>query len=124
VNGWLIQAFNLNDPTMGESVSNAFGVIDVFPVRRRPLFVRGGGGATFYENRRPFESNSHGVGGTIGLGFEHRVARYVSIAPIVQYSAGTLGNVDNIIQWETGRTYSVIEAKVSFGFHFGRATAR
>jgi hypothetical protein len=28
MNGWLLQASNLNDPTVGESVSNVLGVID------------------------------------------------------------------------------------------------
>ena len=43
MNGWLLQASNLNDPTVGESVSNVLGVIDVFPTRKIPLFIRGGG---------------------------------------------------------------------------------
>ena len=41
MDGWLLQAFNLNDPAVGESVSNVMGVIDVFPSRRSRLFMRG-----------------------------------------------------------------------------------
>ncbi|MGZ3387635.1 MAG: hypothetical protein ACXVB5_22405, partial [Isosphaeraceae bacterium] len=53
VNGWLLQASNLNDPTVGEGVSNVLGVIDLLPTRKIPLFIRGGGGLAMYQNNRP-----------------------------------------------------------------------
>ena len=53
MNGWLLQASNLNDPTVGESVSNVLGVIDVFPTRKIPLFIRGGGDCFDTSRDRP-----------------------------------------------------------------------
>ena len=120
VNGWLLQASNLNDPTVGESVSNVLGVIDVFLTRKIPLFIRGGGGLAMYQNNRPGESNGKGWSGTGGAGYEFRFSERLGLAPIVEYAYGKFDDVRNPITVETGRHYSVVEFKVAAIWHFGK----
>ena len=120
MNGWLLQAFNLNDPTVGESVSNVFGVIDLFPTRKIPLFLRGGGGLAMYQNNRPAESGGTGWSWTGGAGYEVRFSERVGLAPIVEYAYGRFGDVSNPITVETGRHSSVVEFKLAVIWHFGK----
>ena len=120
VNGWLLQASNLNDPTVGEGVSNVLGVIDVFPARKIPLFLRGGGGLAMYQNNRPTGSGGTGWAWTGGAGYEIRVSERLGLAPIVQYAYGKFDDVRNPITVETGRHYSVVEFKVAVICHFGK----
>ena len=120
VNGWLLQASNLNDPTVGESASNVLGVIDVFPTRKIPLFIRGGGGLAMYQNNRPGESGGTGWSWTGGAGYEVRFSERLGLAPIVEYAYGRFDDVRNPITVETGRHYSVVEFKVAVIWHFGK----
>ena len=123
-NGWLLQAFNLHDPTVGESVSNVAAVVDVFPIRSSPFFLRGGTGAAFYENRRPNASGGSGWCWSAGAGYEVRISKNFGLAPMAMYSSGRLGDVRNATTTETGRSYSVVEFKAAFIFHFGRPGGR
>ena len=120
INGWLLQASNLNDPTVGESVSNVLGVIEVFPIRKIPLFIRGGGGLAMYQNNRPGESGGTGWSWTGGAGYEIRISERLGLAPMVGYAYGRFDDVRNPITVETGRRYSVVEFKVAAICHFGR----
>jgi Outer membrane protein beta-barrel domain len=120
VNGWLLQASNLNDPTVGEGVSNVLGVIDVFPAHKIPLFIRTGGGLAMYQNSRPGESGGTGWSWTSGAGYEFRCSERLGLAPMVQYAYGRFDDVRNPIAVETGRHYSVPEFKVAAIWHFGK----
>lgn len=120
VNGWLLQASNLNDPTVGESVSNVLGVIDVFPTRKIPFFIRGGGGLAMYQNNRPAESDGTGWAWTGGAGYEVRLNQRLALAPMVEYGYGRFGDVRNPVTIETGRHYSVVEFKIAAIVHFGK----
>jgi hypothetical protein len=120
MNGWLLQASNLNDPTVGESVSNVLGVIDVFPRRKIPLFMRGGGGLAMYQNNGPGESGGAGWSWTGGAGYEIRLSERLGLAPMVGYAYGRFDDVRNPITVETGRHYSVLEFKVAAIWHFGK----
>ena len=120
VNGWLLQASNLNDPTVGEGVSNVLGVTDIFPTRKIPLFIRGGGGLAMYHNNRPAESGGTGWSWTGGAGYEIRLSEALGLAPMVQYAYGRFDGVRNPITIETGRHYSVVEFKIAAIWHFGK----
>jgi hypothetical protein len=120
LNGWLLQSYNNSNPAVGESVSNVLGLVDVFPVRRTPLFLRAGPGLALYQNSRPGGFNSSGWSWTAGVGYEIPLAQNFGLAPIVDYSAGSLGDVRNIITVDTGRRYSVVEFKAAVIWHFGR----
>jgi hypothetical protein len=121
VDGWLLQAYPLNDPTRGESVTNVLGLIDVFPIPKIPLFLRAGAGAALYTNNRPLEFGGSGWAWTAGAGYEFPLPRQLGLATIVDFDAGTRGDVNNIITVETGRRYSVVEFKLAMIWHFGRS---
>ncbi len=120
LNGWLLQSFNLNNPAVGESVSNVLVVVDAFPIRKTPLFLRAGPGLALYQNNGPGGFNSSGWSWTAGVGYEIPLTENFGLAPIVDYAAGSLGDVRNIISVETGRRYSVVEFKAAIMWHFGK----
>ncbi len=119
VNGWLLEASNFNDPTVGENVSNVMGIFDVFPVRRIPLFLRGGAGLAMYSNNHPTGTGGTGFAWNVGAGYEIPLKGNVGLAPMVDYAAGGFGDVKNPLTVETGRRYSVVEFKAAIIFHFG-----
>jgi hypothetical protein len=120
LNGWLLQSFNNFNPAVGESVSNVLVVVDAFPMRRTPLFLRAGPGVALYQNNRPGGFNGSGWSWTAGAGYEIPLTERFGLAPIVDYAAGSLGDVHNLVAMETGRRYSVVEFKVAIVWHFGR----
>ncbi len=120
LNGWLLQSFNNNNPAVGESVSNVLGVVDAFPIRKAPIFLRAGAGLALYTNNRPTGFNSNGWSWTAAAGYEIPVTENLGLTPIVGYAAGSLGDVRNIITVQTGRRYSAVEFKAAIIWHFGR----
>lgn len=120
VNGWLLEASNFNDPTVGESVSTLLAIVDVFPVAKRGLFLRGGAGLAMYSNNHPGESSGgHGFGWTAGAGYEIPVTTNFFIVPTAMYSAGNLGDGYNLSGLQTGRSFSVVEFKAGLVWRFG-----
>lgn len=120
LNGWLLQSFNLNNPAVGESVSNVLVVVDVLPIRKTPIFLRAGSGLALYQNNRPGGFNGTGWSWTAGMGYEIPLTENLGLAPIVDYAAGGFGDVSNTVAVETSRRYSVVEFKVAIAWHFGR----
>jgi hypothetical protein len=120
VNGWLLQAFALYNPTVGESVSNLMGIADVFPVAKGPFFLRGGLGRASYTNNRPEGFGGSGWAWTAGGGYEIPVWKELGVAPMVAWSAGRFGDVRNPLTTETGRRFSVVEFKLDILWHFGK----
>lgn len=119
LSGLLLQAFDLNDPTVGESVSNVMGVVDVFPSRSRRLFARGGLGWASYTNNHPTGVNGNGFCWEAGGGYEIPIFGSLRLAPIVDYAGGNLGDDGNLPAPQTGRKYSVIEFKIAVVYRFG-----
>ena len=119
LNGWLLQSFNLSNPAVGESVSNVLVLVDAFPIRQTPIFLRAGPGLALYQNNRPGGSNGSGWAWTAGVGYEIPLTEKLGLAPIVDYAAGSFGDVRNTIAVETGRRYSVVEFNVAIAWHFG-----
>jgi hypothetical protein len=120
INGWLLQAYDINNPTVGGSVSNVLGIADLFPIRHVPLFLRAGAGGAFYQNNHPEGFNGRGWSWTAGGGYEFKVGERLGLAPMVAWSAGSFGDVRNPITVETGRGFSVVEFKLDIIWHFGR----
>ena len=60
-----------------------------------------------------------GGGWTAGVGYEIPLTENLRLAPMVDYAAGSLGDVRNAITVEIGRCYSVVEFKVAIAWHFG-----
>lgn len=119
LNGWLIQAFSLNNPAVGESVSNTGAVADGFLLKRVPLFVRGGVGWAAYTNNRPSGVNGSGLCWEGGGGYEFPVKGSFGLMPIIEYSQGGYGDARDPGTPITGRRYSVTEFKFAVVYHFG-----
>lgn len=119
VNGWLLQAFNLNDPTVGESVSNVGGSFDFFPSSKKRFFARGGVGWSSYTNNHPTGTGGNGFGWEAGGGYEIPVHGPFGLAPLVEFASGGLGDVRSGSTAVTGRRYTVVEFKLEAVYHFG-----
>jgi hypothetical protein len=119
LNGWLLQGFDLQNPAVGESVSNVGGVFGFFPSRKSRLFARGGVGWSEYTNNRPSGTNGNGLGWEVGGGYEIPLRGQLGLAPMVEYAAGGLGDAYDPTAPQTGRRYSVVEFKVEAVYHFG-----
>jgi hypothetical protein len=111
LNGWLMQAFDPYDPTKGESVSNVGGIVDVMPLRRHGLFVRGGYGLSMYTNDHLDGVNGNGPGWEAGGGYEFRIGP-IRLAPMAEYSSGRLGKGSPTLPQQTGLRYSVVDLKL------------
>lgn len=116
--GWTLQAFNLNDPTVGESVSNAMALVDAFPLRSVPLFARGGIGIATYTNNSPTGRNGSGFAWESGGGYEFRLSRSLRLVPMVEYCGGHLGNAGELSA-ETNSRYTVVEFNIGVLYRFG-----
>lgn len=121
VNGWLLDAFSINDPTAGQSMTNVMGIIDIFPFRYDDrLFVRGGFGLATYTDNREAGSGGHGPAWEGGAGYEFPLSEKLSLIPMAEYSGGRLGDANNHILGATGRRFSVAEFKLALVYRFGR----
>ena len=117
-NGWLLEAFNLNNPAVGESVGHVMAIGDALPLRNHALFVRGGFGRSSYTNSRPNGSNGGGLAWMVGGGYEIPVSRSVRLVPAIGYSVGHLGKGATPAPLMHLR-YSVIEFKLAALYRFG-----
>ena len=120
LNGWLLQAADLNNPAVGEGVSNVGGVADVFPLRRYGIFARCGYGWSSYWNNRPLGTNGSGAGWEAGGGYEIPIRGRIRLVPMVEYASGSLGGgSSDTTPIQTGLHYSVFEFKVAVVGSFG-----
>jgi hypothetical protein len=119
VNGWLIQAGDLYDPTKGVGVSNVGAIFDVIPSRKYRLFARGGFGLSMYDNSHPDGVNGSGRGWEAGGGYEIPIGGQLRLAPMGEYASGQLGNGSPTLPRQTGLRYSVFEFKLSIVGNFG-----
>lgn len=116
LNGWTIQASNLNDPSKGESLSQALVFLRVHPAEGSRFFIRVGAGYASYTNHHPQAFSGRGWGYSVGLGYEHPLTRRIRLVPAVNFNGGSLGNVDNSIASIRDRRYDVID--LSLGLRF------
>jgi hypothetical protein len=119
LNGWLLEAGDLYDPTKGVSVSNFGGIIDFMPSRRYRLFARAGFGLSMYTNQHPDGSYGSSPGWEAGGGYEIPIRGRIGLAPMVEYATGGLGNGSPTYPQQTGLRYSVIEFKLAVIGNFG-----
>jgi hypothetical protein len=111
LNGWTLKAFDPEDPSKGESVSNVALFINVFPFPQLPLFLEGGGGQLFYTNNSP-TVNGRDKGGSwfIGSGYEVPISKSFAFVPQIRYSQGNF----------TGGDFNVVELSVGIRWYSGK----
>jgi hypothetical protein len=113
LNGWLLQASDLYNPAVGETVANFGAVVAMHPVRRARSFLRGGFGRGMYGNERPASTEGDGPAWEVGCGFDFIPLKGNGrMAPMIGYSSGTLGKGSPTFPPQTGLNYSVLEFKL------------
>ena len=116
--GWTLDAYDANDPSKGESVSNVLVVADVVPTGRyRPLF-RIGFGRVEYNNNAPSALEGSGWGWKAAVGYEFPVWRNVRVVPRVQYGASELDDAYGVNDRSTGRRYDAWDLGVGVTWVF------
>ncbi len=120
VNGWLLETFDINDPMVGQSLTNVMGVMDAFPFQEwNRFFVRGGLGLSIYADNRNTGAGGKGLAWEAGAGYEIPLSEQIFLAPTVAYSQGYLNDVHSRVGPATGRRFSVAEFKIAVVYHFG-----
>jgi hypothetical protein len=108
LNGWTLKAYNFNDPTKGESISNLSAFISYFPVNNLPIYVSGGAGGTSYTNNDPMLSGrEHGNSWFVGSGYEYPISKQLKLVPQIRYSKGSF----------TGGNYHVYEMSLGMNWY-------
>jgi hypothetical protein len=97
LNGWLFQASNLNDPSVGEGISRVFAFTRIYPSTKYAWFVKAGGGYASYWNNRPGEpTGQSGSGFEVGGGYDFAIEslrRPWLITPFATYGSGKNGDI-------------------------------
>ena len=114
--GWLLESFSPDDPARGESVSHLLAIVEVYPWQGRGLFLKLGAGRAMYTISHPLEFDSSGWGGSIGVGCDVPIARKLCLTPVVNYSRGSLGGVDNQLVTVRNRTYDVLDFGLALAY--------
>jgi len=106
VNGWTINAFNdsvynyyyyydYNEPSEGESISNASLFLNVFPFKEHPFYITGSVGKSYYDNYdRGVDIRETGTAFSVGCGYEFPISKTVTYAPQFRYSKGNFHHGD------------------------------
>lgn len=120
VKGWLLESFDINDPVVGQSVTNVMGVVDAYPLRNwERFFMRGGFGLSVYTDNRKTGAGGKGPVWEAGVGYEIPLGKKLFLAPMVEYSEGWLGDIPSRVGAATNRQFSVIGFKMGVVYHFG-----
>lgn len=119
-NGWLLQAFDLNNPAVGESLGNVMAMADFLPAGNHGLYVRGGVGHVSYSNNRPTGTYGGGLAWEAGAGYEIRLHGRLRLVPAVTYAAGRFGDDRYATIPLTNRRYNVVDFRLSALYYFGQ----
>lgn len=93
--GWLLEATSLNDPTVGEGISQVFLIAQYYPRQQSNLFAKVGGGYATYWNNRPGEpTGKDGWGWTVGGGYDFLLSTHFALSPFVTFSHGDIEDID------------------------------
>lgn len=100
-----------------ETMGNVTGSVYFYPSAASGLFLTGGLGFSGYDVDTSPEVSSSGWGFTGGLGYDLRVARNVSLTPVVNFQFGALEDFDVPAGRATGWKQNVIELGLGVTFH-------
>lgn len=120
--GWLLEPFDYNDPSVGESVSVAGAFAQLFPWRGMPLFLEAGLGLATYANRAPDEFDTDGTGYSVGAGYAIDLRGRFWLTLSAHASGGRFADVRNVLVTETGWRYAAHDLRLTGGARFGRAS--
>jgi len=111
INGWTLKAYDIKNPSKGESVSNISLFIDYFPFQDLPLYIAAGGGQLSYTNNST-EVNGRDKGGSwfFGSGYEIPISNNYNLVPQIRYGQGNF----------TGGNFRVYELALGINWYSGK----
>ena len=100
LSGWLLEASNTQNPSVGEGIMQAFLTTRSYPLPDSGLFVKLGGGYVSHWNNRPGEPRRlNGWGLTVGGGYDVLLTESLPVlpfvTPFVTYSFGEAGDLNH-----------------------------
>ena len=108
LSGWTLKAYDVKDPSKGESLSNLSAFVNYFPANYSPIYVTGGVGKTSYVNNSPMLSGrDKGGSWFVGSGYEYPVSKQLMLVPQIRYSQGNF----------TGGNYHVYEISLGMNWY-------
>jgi len=117
--GGQVNVWAHDDGASTEGIANVTASLYYYPDARRGLFLTGGLGFSDYstDSRPAFEGS--GWGATLGVGYDVRVGRNVSLTPIVHWVYGAVGDVNQgaLGPGFTGWRQNVIDVGLGVTFH-------
>jgi len=119
VNGWLIESYGnfYVNPSKGISISNFFGEIEAFPFKKADLFVTLSGGFSKYVSMHIDEFDAKGGGARIGVGYERRLYRRMSLSLMMNYGFGRFKDVENTAASIKNQHYEVTEFLIGITYN-------
>jgi len=107
LSGCLLEAGDLEDPGVGEGISQVFLIARYYPYQKSNLFVNGGGGYASIWNNRPGQwRRKNGWGLTMGGGYDFRVNSRVALGPFVNFGNGSAEELNyKVIHFGIGMTF-------------------
>ena len=89
LSGWNQESTDLNDPTKGEGLMQAFVIGRFYPMRDVNLFAKTGGGwVRQWVNDPGGKSTRDGWGATVGLGYDYSLGENWAVTPCFNFSFG------------------------------------
>lgn len=112
VNGWSHYSGGAT-----ESMANLTASLYVYPAARSGLFFTGGLGLSSYRVNTVPSWDGTGWGFTLGAGYDIRVARGISLTPVVNYFYGAVGDVSTAGMVASRWRQDVIDVGLGVTFH-------
>lgn len=89
LSGWLLEETDLEDPAVGEGISQVFLISRYYPFLESNLFAKVGGGCASVWNNRPGEPRrKNGWGLVAGGGYDFPVGKNFALSPFASFSYG------------------------------------
>ncbi|HVH11002.1 MAG TPA: outer membrane beta-barrel protein [Gemmatimonadales bacterium] len=114
LNGW-----SHSDGSATETLANVTASLYLYPAARSGLFVTGGLGFSGYHVNSYPSWDGTGWGYTVGAGYDFRVGRDVALTPVVNYTWGSVGDVNQAGggAYFTGWKQEVLDFGLGVTFH-------
>jgi hypothetical protein len=91
LSGHLIEAGDLQDPSEGSGLSQAFVEVRAYPLASAPFHVQLGAGWTSLWDNGPGALNEDAAGWEIGVGYDWPIGQRTALTPFLRYGRADFG---------------------------------
>ena len=100
------------------TLGNLTGTVFFYPSPQSGLFLKGGVGFSVFTESNADEVSGTGVGLTVGLGYDLRVGRNVSLTPLADFVWGSVGDLEfDGVTADAGLKQNVFHVGLGVTFH-------